>query len=251
MPIETDEEFEAFITAAEKAGRDEEGCTTDKAAAESEAPGGRKYPGRGTYETWPHTVLPPSKMTLVYFYYFKFQPESGKIRTMVYEGEISDGKLPHSTISTWITDARKGGTPAMVKTRNPNNVGWNGPCYLVFFMDNESWQLWEKEAVLRGDVSVRPNHSLYFSTTQTGKKKNETFFNAETVEINISGELVNVLSVENHHLRPDKGDAPERRDNGDPDDEYKFDIYYRVSLDPEQNERLTMVVDPTSRNTGP
>lgn len=216
---------------------------------ESDAPNHRKYSGRATYGDPPSGC--PAVEKGVYFYYMTFDSATSSLISYVYHDadKVADAR----TLNAWIEDARQGGKGAM--TRNPDDVEWKGPCFLAFAMDAKGWSFVDEAGTDR-----RVNKSLFFhevdlphGTSKIPHRKNETFFGARTLGPKADGTLLPVLVVDNHNMK--YGTSRSRR-AGDEPDHYKFDIYFHVGFNPPigkgaDEKKLTLVIDPTGKNTGP
>ncbi len=214
----------------------------------SKAPNGLQYPGEATFDA-PPADCPQQALQGTYFYYFAFDPHSMRSIGYIYH---SRKNATAADYNKWIANARKR-RAAGDKSDNPDDTKWEGPSYLAVAIDAEGWDFFDEK---RGGKYV--NKSLYFSEADPSDEarsvshcKNATFFNAVTLR---EGVDLPILQVENHHL---KYGTKRRRETTDRDDwdHYKFDIYFQVGVEPPaggtDERKLTMVIDPTGKNTGP
>lgn len=238
MPSETGEIRES-TTAAGAASR---------AARWSKAPNGLQYAGEATYDRAP-AGYPAPELQGTYFYYFAFDPPSMRSIGYIYH---SRANATADDYNAWIADARKR-RKAGEKSDNPDDINWDRPSYLALAVDAEGWDFFDEP---RSDKCV--NRSLYFNEASpsgggsgASHCKNTTFFNAITLR---DGVDLPILQVENHHLKYGTKRRREARDRDDWD-YYKFDVYFQVAVQPPAGgtdaRKLTMVIDPTGKNTGP
>jgi hypothetical protein len=217
------------------------------------APDGVSYPGEATYATVP-TGYEAQAMQGTYFYYFAFEPPSMAAICYIFE---SKENATSADYNRWIAEARRKREKG-VASDSPDDVEWNRPSYLAFTLDAENWSFFDEK---KGKKRI--NKSLYFNKVTLPKggnriehRKNTSFFNAETLQPGVDGVDLPILQVQNHHLK--YGRKRRRRpDECDKWDHYKFDIYFRVGFQPPLTDengderKLTLVIDPTGKNTGP
>ena len=219
----------------------------------------RIYPGKPTYNQ-PGQVK--QDIEWLYFYYFAFDKKNRLFCKFFSEKLQTKNIFPESRIIYLIDDARK--LVSLAQSDPVDNVKWEHPSFMVFMLDTEGWVFFEEEksdeqsAYLHQRTRVE-NHSLCFAEYDNFKK-NQSFFNAETIEVFPNSENGKILVATNYHVDP-RNNRPRRRDaNGnkpDPDD-YKFDLFFRVGLaspggrPPVDTEPfLTLIIDPSGKNTGP
>ena len=255
MLIQTDNEFDTYINDILNRSRNAPAIEAPVVAIlETQAPNSRVYPGMDTFGPPPEDYPIPT-MIGVYFYYMKFSPD-GSLISFVYHGEndaFDENGVKISKINEWIVDAQDKGKGSIAQ--NPDGVPWKGPCYLAFAMDSDGWSY--VEGKLNG---IDVNKSLYFHEFDISKngdtvrhRKNETFFNAKTVQASSKGATLPILVVENHNI---KYGTERARIQDEGDDDFKFDIYFRVRFSPSigsgvNEQKLTFTIDPTGKNTGP
>jgi|GEM_PF-5009671 len=208
-----------------------------------------RYAGDDTYGALPPGA-PSRAMEETYFYYMG-SGQGGAVRTLVYHQSGSD--LPSdATFAQWIADARNGGANAY--SRDFETVSWHKPGYLAFFVDMPGWSLLDEIEI----AGKGRNRALYFAEIPAGSAKpdfnpNYSFFNADTTTVDAGGEECELLVVQNlHYKAPGKnGKKYTPRVEGDPDDDYKFDIYLSAPVENSTDGRLYFVVDPGGKNSGP
>ena len=203
-----------------------------------------RYPGDQTFDPLPASVDPRPNMECTYFYYFGMS-STNKMRTFLYETSGTK-QLPTSDLENQIADAIAGGPKS--NSKNIDNVSWNKPSFLAFFFDIPNWEF-------LGDDGKSQNRALYFlETGYEGNQTdcNETFFEAETVAVKVGSKECRLLVVKNFHFKAAKGaDRYKPRVAGDREDHYKFDIFVQIPIEHDSGKKLTLVIDPGGRNTGP
>ena len=203
----------------------------------------RRYPGDRTFDGKPSEVANRA-MEYTYFYYVGMSPR-GSLRTLLYS-KGGTPSLPVGDLEGWIRDAK--GAASQATLREIDDVHWEGPSYLVVLIDMPNWHL-------LGDDGSGQNRAVYFlETISRGKptNRNETVFEAVTVPVVVDGTTYRLAVAKNYHLKAERGANRYReRRGGDPDDHYKFDVYVRIPLEHDSDKKLTLVVDPGGRNTGP
>ncbi len=211
-------------------------------------PSGKEYHGHRPVSGLPTGWKPRKQMEQAHFYYYQLQAD-GSISARVYTIDIATGSIDdfRGHIRTWISDS-SGSDPAF-KGSDPEAVEWTCPCFVIIYMDNSGWSFVDQP----GDAAK--NDSLHFfkdtSNPRIKRIGNGSFFNSRSYDFDRGkGETARCLVVENHHF---KGPNGKPRRNGDPEDAFKYDIFFRVKLNTpnESDKELVLVIDPGGKNTGP
>lgn len=147
-------------------------------------------------------------------------------------------------INNWIQN-----TSATAAIMDIENLEWSGPCVIAFAMKPGSWTFFKNAN--RSAIQFPDGRAISGSGTSTTYHPNKTFYGSRVLSLADGKE---VLLVNNYHLLP-SGAGPRRPGNPPPqppEDHYKFDLYFRVTVrKPTGNETLTVIVDPGGKNLGP
>jgi hypothetical protein len=216
------------------------------ASDEYESPTGRIYKKHRPYSHRPNW-LADTQFYKVFFYYFAINSENSSVISRVFSTELKNISGDwQNKICEWIKISREHRLPDIpshsddFSSANPNTECWDAASHIVVFFDSKDWEYIEGEY-----QGKHRNFSLHFSTDNR-KERNRSFFDARTEEL-ASGDKI--LVVDNHHVCARF--PRRRRREGDAPDDYKFDIYYEIAVDDGSGDHLMMIIDPSSRNTGP
>jgi hypothetical protein len=132
-------------------------------------------------------------------------------------------------------------SPPKLPDHNFNNMLWTRRTHLVFFFDEQNWNLHDSGTDL----------PAVFFKGHDGVAKNFSFFDAKDMIIDMaeSGEAPDQRSAVrliNHMKRNNEGDLM-----GDERIDHKFDILLRVNFAFPDTKKLTVIFDPPGPNQGP
>jgi hypothetical protein len=189
-------------------------------------------------------------MEHIHFYYFAIDCRTSGVTCYTFQGTTSEVNLDKQLLN-WTAVARSK-LNTNVSGDDPEAVVWSKPSYLVFMLDETSWKLWRRpdnktpHCIFFSDIPADP------SGRRSRKHPNGSFFNAE-IRDDLDAEKREYLVVKNHHLRAGK---KHRRQRNDAVEDYKFDLFYKVAMNPPLPEgtpakSLTLIIDPSGRNVGP
>ncbi len=189
------------------------------------------------------------------FYYMSFD-EHSSLTTRIFTGTVGARGYAQS-ITDWIKRARQN---SWVASDDIEEHKWKAPGRLAFFLDDPAWALLD----LNIGGTVFGSNSLHFAHEEAPKlvldkedqpTSNESFFNARNEQVLGGSTHERFIIVDNYHLTRDceEPTCVRPRKKSDKPDNYKYDLYYRAAVRGilPKDKRLTIVIDPGGRNTGP